>query len=355
MKEFWKKLAFLSVFVLTLPLFLTGTQAAAARHAPMHELTYFEAHAAKVDGQDAWHIEIGLDNDAVAYEVRQKTLLKQEIVLDLADTRRGGLAQTIRQQSDIVSGIRIDETQDRRTEIHIALHPAYGDASYRVTALDADRHARKPYRLAIDIFKKPAAPPVESVEGVRGHHITLDAGHGGSDTGAVGPSRVTEASVTLAVTQDLEDILKASGADVSMTRDMDVDVYGPDATAGQELQARVDVGNRAGAEVFLSIHCNAFSNPGANGMETYYYAGSRQGERLATLLNEELEKAGGRKNRGVKTAGFYVLRHSDMPASLVELAFVTNPAEEALLADEGYQHKLARALAVGLSRYFLER
>lgn len=355
MQHLWKKLFLLFVCTVALPFFASAT-ASAARQQPVHELNYFQSYATKVDGADAWRIEIGLNASDVKYEIRQKTLLKKEVVVDLADTVRGNLKQHIVQSSAIVKDIRIDETGDRHTELHIALDPSFGEAAVNVTALDADRRARKPFRLAIDIYPKPDEPEAPSVDGVKGHTIVLDAGHGGSDTGAVGPSGVTEASVTLAVTQDLQRILEASGARTAMTRDTDVDVYGPNATDGQELQARVDVGERMpGAEVFLSIHCNAFSNADANGLETYYCAGSARGARLATLLNEELARAGGRRNRGVKTANFYVMRHSSMPASLVELAFVTNPAEEALLSDPDYQQQLAMALAIGLSRYFTER
>ena len=117
--------------------------------------------------------------------------------------------------------------------------------------------------------------------------VAIDPGHGGSDTGAVGPTGVTEASVTLAVSKDLQSILENSGARVTMTRNKDVDVYGPNASDRQELQARVNVGEYTpGAELFVSIHCNAFSNPASHGMETYYYAGSPRGERIATLVNE---------------------------------------------------------------------
>ena len=158
--------------------------------------------------------------------------------------------------------------------------------------------------------------------------------------------------MTLAVSKKVRNILSASGANVVMTRDTDRDVFGPNANGQDELQARVDVGERAGADIFLSIHCNAFSNPNSNGMETYYYAGSWKSERLATLLNEELAAAGGLYNRGVKTANFYVIKHSSMPSSLAELAFVTNPREEALLSDDRYQEKLAGAIARAIGRFF---
>ena len=87
-------------------------------------------------------------------------------------------------------------------------------------------------------------------------------------------------------------------------------------------------------------------------METYYYPKTDADERFATLLNEELAAAGGLHNRGVKYAKFYVLRHTEIPAALVELGFLSNPEEEALLADAAYQKRLAQALVRAIERYF---
>ena len=87
-------------------------------------------------------------------------------------------------------------------------------------------------------------------------------------------------------------------------------------------------------------------------METYYYPKTDADERFATLLNEELAAAGGLYNRGVKSARFYLLRHTEIPASLVELGFLSNPDEEALLADGDYQATLAQALFHAIERYF---
>lgn len=329
--------------------------ASAARQLPVNELNYFQAYETTVDGRQAWHIEIGVSRANAEYTLREKTFLRKELVLDLTNTVRGQLAAQIAQKSKYVSAVHIEELEARHTLVRVLLTQAGAGCTYQVTRLDPDRRARKPSRIAIDIFEKPQAAPAGNVEGVAGHALVLDAGHGGSDTGAVGPDGVTEASVTLAVARDLRDILTNSGARVVMTRDADVDVYGPYATDRQELQARVNVGAYAPeAEIFVSIHCNAFSNPGAHGMETYYYPKTDCDERLAELLNEELAAAGGRFNRGVKQANFYVMKHSAMPASLVELAFITNPEEEALLASDAYQRELALALAKGIGRYFSE-
>ena len=334
-------------------LFLPETSA--ARQLPVHELNYFQSYETKVDGRPAWRIEIGINRPDVAYTVKEKTFLRKELVLDLPNTVRGKLAAQIAQKSPYVSAIHIDELEARHTQVRILLTQAGTDCAYQVTLLEPDRKARKPYRLAIDVFEKPQEASAGSVAGVAGHALVLDAGHGGSDTGAVGPDGVTEASVTLAVTRDVRDILQQSGARVVMTRDADVDVYGPYASDRQELQARVNVGAYSpGTELFVSIHCNAFSNPGAHGMETYYYPKTDADERLAALLNEELAAAGGLFNRGVKEANFYVMKHSSMPASLIELGFITNPREEALLASEEYQKKIALAIARGIGRFFSE-
>ena len=138
-----------------------------------------------------------------------------------------------------------------------------------------------------------------------------------------------------------------------MTRTHDTDVAHAGSSASGELQARVDVSRaHPEAELFLSIHCNAFSNPEANGMETYYYPKTDADERFAALLNQELAEAGGLYNRGVKYAKFYVMRHSEIPASLVELGFLSNPREEALLASAEYQEKMAEAIFRAIVHYF---
>ena len=325
----------------------------AAKREAVHKLNYFQSYETEVDGRQALRIEIGMDRDNVTYDVTAHPYLQKQLVIDLSNTEPGKLKSDYRFSSKLAKALHIRELEARHTQVRIDCKNPVIDGSYAVHAEPADRKAKKPYRLVIDIFATGGTANSSRVAGVSGHSIVIDPGHGGSDTGAVGPTGVTEASVTLAVSKDLQSILENSGARVTMTRDKDVDVYGPYASDRQELQARVNVGEYTpGAEIFVSIHCNAFSNPASNGMETYYYAGSPRGERLATLLNEELEKAGGLFNRGVKTANFYVIKHSSMPATLAELAFVTNPKEEQLLASPAYQMKLAEGIARAISRYF---
>ena len=324
---------------------------------PMHKLNYFQTSTIQKDGQDVLLIEIGMNKDKLEYDVVVKPYMKNRLIINLQRTTPGKIDRDIPLKSDLAKRVKIQELEKGRTQVSVDLaHEAVEGTSYNVYTLPEDRKAKKPYRLVIEVMMPPA-PAVDDnkVEGLKGHAIVLDPGHGGSDSGAVGPDDVTEKEVTLAVSKKVQALLQAGGARVIMTRETDRDVYGINATDRQELQARVNVSLYAPeSEIFVSIHCNAFSNPAAHGMETYYYDGSYRGQRLATLLNEELAVAGGLFNRGVKTANFYVIKHTNVPASLIELGFITNYQEESLLADDAYQDKLALAITKAIGRYFQE-
>lgn len=344
----------LAVFASLLVLLPQGMVSAGSRGT--HTLNYFQTSEVEIDGRAATRVEIGMNRRDVEYSAAPSAVHKNELRVRMEKTRRGEVRERIHVNSRFVQGVQLEEQADGSLVAHIDAVRPLEETDYAVSEADRVRRQRLPYRLVIDVFEPQAKKPAAAaVEGVEGRTIILDAGHGGSDSGAVGPDGVTEASVTLPVAQKTQAILEASGAKVVMTRTTDVDVYGPNASDHDELQARVDVGLRTpGTDIFVSIHCNAFSNPAAHGMETYYYPKTDADYRLAALLNEELLAAGGRYNRGVKEARFYVMRHSTVPASLVELAFITNPTEEHLLTDDGYQQKLAEAIARGIARYFRE-
>ncbi len=177
--------------------------------------------------------------------------------------------------------------------------------------------------------------------------VVLDPGHGGRDPGSVGPTGVQEKVVTLAVARQVAAIL-GQVADVKLTRYGDVSL-GP--TASEDLTARARVANQVGADVFVSIHCNAAVNRAATGTETYHYPGSTQGVKLAGILQRRLVSALGLPDRGTKQAHFAVLRETKMPAALVELAFLSNPSEEAMLESPAFQLKAAQAIANSIVAY----
>lgn len=189
--------------------------------------------------------------------------------------------------------------------------------------------------------------------GLSGKIITLDPGHGGSDSGAIGPNGYMEKDATLPIALKLKKILEAKGATVYMTRTDDHDVYGPFASGPDELQARSDVANNHRADVFISIHINAFTNPSVGGIATYYYDKNSYDSKLATAIQNQIayEKGFG-GDRGIQLGNLYVLRHTLMPAVLVELGFISNPTEEALLKTEETQQNFAKEIAAGLETYF---
>ena len=171
--------------------------------------------------------------------------------------------------------------------------------------------------------------------------IVIDPGHGGKDPGAVGPSGIKEANINLQVALMVAEKLQKAGLSVKLTRTTDTFV---------DLQPRCDIANSFGADYFVSIHCNSAGTPEAKGTETYCYKFGGKGEILAKAIQAELIAATGRANRGVKTANFYVLRQTNMPAALTELAFISNPEEERLLGSPDYQEKCATAIAGGIGK-----
>ncbi|CDI50280.1 cell wall-binding repeat-containing protein [Clostridium tetani] len=176
--------------------------------------------------------------------------------------------------------------------------------------------------------------------------VCIDAGHGGYDPGAIGPTGVREKDVTLAITLKVGRILKQSGIDVVYTRTSDSVSWPSNET--KDLQKRCDIANNANVQYFVSIHANSASISNAKGTEVYYSPGSTNGEKLAKAIQDEVVKATNLYNRGVKTANFYVLRNTNASAALVETGFISNPKEEQLLKSDAFQEKMAQAIAKGV-------
>ncbi len=188
---------------------------------------------------------------------------------------------------------------------------------------------------------------------LKGKVITLDPGHGGSDSGAIGPTGYMEKQATLAIGLDVANMLKQAGARVFITRRTDVDVAPQPATDVEELQARCDVGNLSKSDIFISIHMDSFTSPAAQGTTGYYYVnGSSASERLATYIKEGVVDKIGTTDRGTKTSNFYVVKNTTMPATLVEVAFISNPDEEAMLKSQDGQKNAAEGIFNGIVRYF---
>lgn len=175
--------------------------------------------------------------------------------------------------------------------------------------------------------------------------ITLDPGHGGKDSGAPGLGGLLEKDVVLPIGRTIAGILQQRGIQVVLTRDADYFV---------ELQGRVDIADRANADLFVSVHANSVDNrPDVNGLETYYYG---SGLSLARVVHSTiLQSIPTLKDRGVRQARFYVLRKSSMPSILVETGYMTGQEDNPRLGSPEYQNRMAEAIANGILLYLRQR
>lgn len=268
-------------------------------------------------------------------------------------------------------------------------------ASFRTFTLAADEE--KPFRVVVDVFS-PAAREAENKRLAalaaakkrdRVRLVVVDAGHGGEDTGARGPGGVLEKTVTLAIARNLvEELNKVPGVRALLTRDADFFI---------PLRQRYEIAEKAKADVFISIHCNSSKRRGrGSGTEVYFLslkgASDQADDDLADLENAAdlvggvppqaeddvvsvlydvkrnvaLERsqllaetlldhiAADRliESRGIKQAGFRVLKSVEFPSVLVETAFINNYREVKLLKDPGFQKTMGRQLANGVVAYF---
>ncbi len=243
---------------------------------------------------------------------------------------------------------------------------------------------RNPWRLVLDLQGRRPPGQAGSTRVAPATVIVLDPGHGGVETGAVGPGGVQEKEVVLDLARRLQAALqKEPGVAVVLTRDEDRQVARDERTA---------IANQNRAELFVSLHLNSSPAKGAAGAETYFLSAeatddeartvagveneaARRGEavvqtaagggqtldlilwdlaqnqylaesaRLAQAVQRELNELAGTKDRGVRQAPFTVLMGATMPAILVEVGFVSNAAEAAKLKDGAYRDRIVEALA----------
>jgi N-acetylmuramoyl-L-alanine amidase len=210
----------------------------------------------------------------------------------------------------------------------------------------------------------PTLAPPANPRGIRVQKICIDAGHGGTDPGyQVGGN--DEKKYTFLLAQEVRTQLKAAGFDVVLSRTTDFKV---------PLDERTAIARRAGADVFVSLHFNAFPQdtqihgtevycctpPGAYSFnsrgegDTRWFPGNRNDEKnmlLAYQVMKSYEKNLGIEDRGVKRGRLQVLREATMPAILIEGGFMSNPAEGKKIYDPMYRKQMARALVEGILAY----
>ncbi|MCR4963016.1 MAG: N-acetylmuramoyl-L-alanine amidase [Firmicutes bacterium] len=183
-----------------------------------------------------------------------------------------------------------------------------------------------------------------------GKTVVIDPGHGDWDPGVVGVDGVQEKDVNLAVSKNLCQLLRNSGAVVLCTRENDRLAYD---NKQEDMQARAALAKEA--DLFVSIHANSFpAAPDTCGAQIFYGAGNEEGKKLAQAIQEQCGLLLHSRRTALAHPDAYLLKHTAAPAVIAEMGFLSNPQEAQALAGGDYQRQAAWALYVGIVNYFSE-
>jgi N-acetylmuramoyl-L-alanine amidase len=255
-------------------------------------------------------------------------------------------------QLDASSPLRRVRVQENNDTVVILVQPAAGvnisgvnQPSQQLLSLQLQQAGqRSPGGNPIPVTPPRASYPPTDLPSVPNSRVVvvIDPGHGGPDPGAIGINGIREKDIVLPISLEVASLLEQQGIQVVLTRQDDRDL---------DLEPRVQIAERANANLFVSIHANAISlsRPDVNGIETYYY--SNDGLRLAQVLHASMVQNTGSADRGVRQARFYVIRNTSMPAVLLETGFVTGRDDAPRLADPAYRSQMAGAIARGILLY----
>lgn len=191
--------------------------------------------------------------------------------------------------------------------------------------------------------------------------IIIDAGHGIPDEGAESSIGTTEAEINLKIALKIQNLLEQSGAKVLLTRSDENGIYDLDKETLREkkisdIRNRVKIANEESADIFVSIHLNKIPQESYSGWQTFYNKNSLEGRKLAKSIQNSLNKTIEKENRRVpmKIDNVYIIKHVDIPITIVECGFLSNKQEEKELLDDLYQDKLAWGIYNGIMNYFNE-
>ena len=191
--------------------------------------------------------------------------------------------------------------------------------------------------------------------------IVLDAGHGGEDGGAVSSNGISESNINLKIVLKLQNLLEQSGTIVILTRSDENAIYDIEAKTlkdkkNSDIKNRVKIGNESSADLFVSIHLNKIPQQQYDGWQTFYKQGSEEGKKLAISIQNNLNEAIQKENNRVaKTIeNIYIIKHVEIPITIVECGFLSNPTEEKKLLEDDYQNRLAWGIYNGIIDYFYD-
>ncbi len=313
------------------------------------------------------------------------------LVIDISNARLSAVIPAVSQDDRYVMRVRSGARNNDDLRVVLDLKQNIRPKSFMLKP-----NSKYGHRLVIDLYgsnesgyKKPEVVKTVSKNGLRDIIIAIDAGHGGEDVGAIGAKGTHEKNVSMAIARKLQALIQAEpGMQPVMTRDGDYYVA---------LRKRMTIARQRKADLFISIHADAFRDPRVRGASVYtissrgasseaarWLAKSENGadlvggvtlddkdDLLASVLLDlsqtatrqvsteaadkvylQLKKLGKVHGKRVQQAGFVVLKSPDIPSVLVETSFISNPMEERKLNDPRHQKKLAKAILDGLRSYF---
>ena len=238
----------------------------------------------------------------------------------------------------------IDETD--KEIIFKIYNPQYAENSvYTVNIRKPKKYTYKTVSSnGVYVFKVNKLP-VPDEDNLEGLNIVVDAGHGGSENGAIGCLGDKEKDINLGIAQELKDILTQMGATVTMTRECDGTI---------SLADRVKIAKENCADIFVSVHLNSIPDIPMDihknrGTSVYYY--NPNSKELAQSVEETLTDSINTRKDGVRTASFAVIRPTDYVGILVETAYMTNPYDSVLYRSDSFARDTARGIADGILNY----
>lgn len=191
--------------------------------------------------------------------------------------------------------------------------------------------------------------------------IVIDAGHGVPDEGAESSNGTTEAQTNLKIALKVQNLLESSGAKVILTRSDENAIYDIDSKTLKQkkisdIHNRVKIGNESSADIFVSIHLNKIPQGQYWGWQTFYKEESGEGQKLAKSIQNSLNESIQRDNTRVpmRIDNIYIIKHVEIPTTIVECGFLSNPEEEQLLLTDEYQNKIAWGIYTGIMDYFYQ-
>lgn len=191
-----------------------------------------------------------------------------------------------------------------------------------------------------------------SIDLLEGKTIVIDPGHGGVDIGTTGLTYGTsEKEVNLTVAQNIKrELEERTAATVVLTREKDIDLG---RNQKESLQKRIQIADKASADLYISIHHDAFTDPSVNGITVHYSSHQNMSKKLAKVLNSSIFKHTiNAKNRGIRDSDYYVLKNNSAPSVLLELGFTSNKEDEIRMVSKDFQNKTSVSIVDGIIEFF---